>query len=617
MSHNHSQSSSRAGTPSECVARDTYLGLAEGESQSLTSFHAFGYETHLNPFSLAGVPSGPRANGGSHQMYNTGAAVPQPTQFPGGGPQSVYHSPTSSPSSPNPHYGDFNGFPLSPPQSGGPLVSFINQQPHTNQPGLALTQHQPLSPMHLSSPLHQTTFDISRHSNLQSPPHSQQPRRDSYSSRPDRRHSSASATSLRSFHPSSPFSNYSQLTPSATTTQSSPLYGPSMIPEESCRPSSLYVDTNREVGPSSGGIGSASSMMSRGSAASMNMLCQNQSMGPPLPPPAKTGTRQYRKKTPPEACAVCGSNQTPEWRKGPSGLRTLCNACGLTAAKLSTSEPTTVEEVWQQLNEVGLNRFRGNFALSEEQKSIAAQNWANQATNNSNSNRNTHTSRSTLSGASLNSSQTPLKATSRITGGSHPKLIGSDRNPADMDAAHQLFSMSRGRGNSLSSISIHNPGPPPSPLGLVQSYLSPSSPHPDSLEMNERFKHMSCTTADFSGLSSSLAMTPGCSSNGLNSAHYPPSPLLSAGDQHHHHVLGLYSPALTVPSNGNPTHGRRNSIGGHRMSISSIINQDPPSRPASSINSDAHLYQLQQQQAQHMHSLLLQHPTQAGYPKPI
>lgn len=34
-----------------------------------------------------------------------------------------------------------------------------------------------------------------------------------------------------------------------------------------------------------------------------------------------------------DVCAVCGSRDTPEWRRGPSGLRTLCNGCGLLSAK--------------------------------------------------------------------------------------------------------------------------------------------------------------------------------------------------------------------------------------------------------------------------------------------
>jgi len=34
-------------------------------------------------------------------------------------------------------------------------------------------------------------------------------------------------------------------------------------------------------------------------------------------------------KTGAKACEMCGKTQSPEWRKGPSGEKTLCNACGL------------------------------------------------------------------------------------------------------------------------------------------------------------------------------------------------------------------------------------------------------------------------------------------------
>ena len=34
-------------------------------------------------------------------------------------------------------------------------------------------------------------------------------------------------------------------------------------------------------------------------------------------------------------CYSCNRSETPEWRRGPDGARTLCNACGLHYAKLS------------------------------------------------------------------------------------------------------------------------------------------------------------------------------------------------------------------------------------------------------------------------------------------
>ena len=42
-----------------------------------------------------------------------------------------------------------------------------------------------------------------------------------------------------------------------------------------------------------------------------------------------------QKATPPGRCHRCNRAETPEWRRGPDGARTLCNACGLHYAKLT------------------------------------------------------------------------------------------------------------------------------------------------------------------------------------------------------------------------------------------------------------------------------------------
>ncbi|KAG0261009.1 hypothetical protein DFQ27_003226, partial [Actinomortierella ambigua] len=48
--------------------------------------------------------------------------------------------------------------------------------------------------------------------------------------------------------------------------------------------------------------------------------------------------QKYKKRAkrmqPPGRCQSCNSSDTPEWRRGPDGARTLCNACGLHYAKL-------------------------------------------------------------------------------------------------------------------------------------------------------------------------------------------------------------------------------------------------------------------------------------------
>jgi len=43
--------------------------------------------------------------------------------------------------------------------------------------------------------------------------------------------------------------------------------------------------------------------------------------------------RKKSKKAPQYVCITCGRTDSPEWRKGPQGPKTLCNACGLRWAK--------------------------------------------------------------------------------------------------------------------------------------------------------------------------------------------------------------------------------------------------------------------------------------------
>lgn len=45
--------------------------------------------------------------------------------------------------------------------------------------------------------------------------------------------------------------------------------------------------------------------------------------------------RKTQRAAPPGRCHSCNRAETPEWRRGPDGARTLCNACGLHYAKLT------------------------------------------------------------------------------------------------------------------------------------------------------------------------------------------------------------------------------------------------------------------------------------------
>lgn len=51
---------------------------------------------------------------------------------------------------------------------------------------------------------------------------------------------------------------------------------------------------------------------------------------------AGVDTKKRRgRAAPPGRCHSCNRAETPEWRRGPDGARTLCNACGLHYAKLT------------------------------------------------------------------------------------------------------------------------------------------------------------------------------------------------------------------------------------------------------------------------------------------
>ncbi|KAI5823292.1 hypothetical protein K523DRAFT_255429 [Schizophyllum commune Tattone D] len=55
-----------------------------------------------------------------------------------------------------------------------------------------------------------------------------------------------------------------------------------------------------------------------------------------LPPPPAVGQSQliHAVEGEGQTCLCCDATTTPEWRRGPMGPRTLCNACGLVYAKM-------------------------------------------------------------------------------------------------------------------------------------------------------------------------------------------------------------------------------------------------------------------------------------------
>ena len=55
---------------------------------------------------------------------------------------------------------------------------------------------------------------------------------------------------------------------------------------------------------------------------------------------------QLQKAALPRHCHSCNRPETPEWRRGPDGPRTLCNACGLHYAKLMRNLGRTRRHRW-------------------------------------------------------------------------------------------------------------------------------------------------------------------------------------------------------------------------------------------------------------------------------
>ncbi|KAI0461353.1 hypothetical protein LJB42_001021 [Komagataella kurtzmanii] len=67
----------------------------------------------------------------------------------------------------------------------------------------------------------------------------------------------------------------------------------------------------------------------------------------------------------PPRCLQCGSGDTPEWRRGPYGARTLCNACGLFHAKLTKKKGAPeAARIMQSRRRLGLGSERRISLLS-------------------------------------------------------------------------------------------------------------------------------------------------------------------------------------------------------------------------------------------------------------
>ncbi|KAI9144363.1 hypothetical protein BKA69DRAFT_1122585 [Paraphysoderma sedebokerense] len=78
----------------------------------------------------------------------------------------------------------------------------------------------------------------------------------------------------------------------------------------------------------------------------------------------KKTTKKATSKAVTGKCHICGATETPEWRRGPDGKGTLCNACGLQYAKM------------QKRKKAARNSGVGEVVESAESRPTRAQNRA-------------------------------------------------------------------------------------------------------------------------------------------------------------------------------------------------------------------------------------------------
>jgi hypothetical protein len=82
--------------------------------------------------------------------------------------------------------------------------------------------------------------------------------------------------------------------------------------------------------------------------------------------------KRRSKAAPPGRCHSCNRAETPEWRRGPDGARTLCNACGLHYAKLTRRMGANKERnsIFQHGSEILLGK---EASLSHHQGGITGE----------------------------------------------------------------------------------------------------------------------------------------------------------------------------------------------------------------------------------------------------
>ena len=93
---------------------------------------------------------------------------------------------------------------------------------------------------------------------------------------------------------------------------------------------------------------------------------------PPTPPHSQYSVPEVINK-PSNKCHRCGTTETPEWRRGPNGVRTLCNACGLFHSKLVKRKGAALAAAEVLNNKVCKGKNGRRIAIKKQQPDMKSE----------------------------------------------------------------------------------------------------------------------------------------------------------------------------------------------------------------------------------------------------
>lgn len=238
-------------------------------------------------------------------------------------------------------------------------------------------------------------------------------------------------------------------------------------------------------------------------------------------PKPRRGKRRANNPDHKPYCHHCGANETPEWRRGPDGARTLCNACGLYHSKM------------KRRNKLEQEKLKSNSSASSSNDIGDDKNFSNQSDSSASSSTTTLTNLSAdYTKAVRNRRRRRSRSRSISSAPVSPQIKG-------------ITSIGRNSGVSMPgvAVSLSKTGSSNS-LG---SYITlPPPPHSNSVEMSE--PPFMNSLPSFSSINSNRQMLPP-SGLGHSSYHHHPNNNLT-------HPFKLHPPLpeqTTFPALVNPS----------------------------------------------------------------